>query len=105
MIDVEDAQTRGAWKVLCMAVMHEAVVLVHGGSRWGDCSYRADQEKALRWIEKGDIGTITFKECCELTGVNPEVARERIMQFGVRLRRKPAFKRDRMANEAFTGAT
>jgi hypothetical protein len=105
MLEIEDAQTLGAWKMLCMATFYEAVCLINGSSRWGDCAYSLDQQRAKRWIEEGDIGVITFDECCEMTGVKPEIARAKIIGCVSKLRRKPAYKRDRFVHEAISRAT
>jgi hypothetical protein len=44
-------------------------------------------KQATRWIE-GGRGTITFEECCETLGVDPDRAREKIREFCFKMRRK-----------------
>jgi hypothetical protein len=45
------------------------------------------KKSAMNWIE-GGTGQITFEECCETVGVDPARAREKILDYCYKSRRK-----------------
>jgi len=46
------------------------------------------------------VGQITYEDCCEALGLDPEVTREKIHDYLKAPPRKPAFKRDQHAASA-----
>jgi hypothetical protein len=92
MESIEEAAMSGAWKALCAGVLLQAVerlrleVKLHKpGSKYrtkGDSGLHKEKLHqrvvAREWIE-GGVGLITFEDCCESVGVDPDRARIRIM--------------------------
>ena len=102
MTDLEPEALAGAWKYLCVNVLFQGVhmaeresKLCRPGSRWklngqGGIDKELIHQKtgAREWIA-GDRGVVTFEECCEAMGVDPERARQKIMQYCHDRKRKP----------------
>lgn len=94
MHKIEDEICAGAWRCLCVNVLFQAV---HNMScerkvyRPGS-SYRSESSGGLNktglnaraiardWVEGGQ-GTVTFEDCCDSLGVDPDRAREKIKQY------------------------
>jgi hypothetical protein len=99
---IDDDIMNGAWRQLCVGLLLQAVHrlraetnLFHPGAyvkaqpRGGNCKEGIYQKREARsWID-GGIGTITYEECCEAVGVDPDRAREKILEHCRARRRKP----------------
>lgn len=88
MEDLDDVTLAGGWKYLCSAVFLSAVQTVRGARLRGPAARAperrrresmAEIEEAWAWVE-GGRGEITFEDCCESLGVNPERARRRLIK-------------------------
>jgi hypothetical protein len=96
----------GAWRLLCVGVMHQAVAKVEAGSKIYKTKSRyrmhgnsgLDKEllhqrtQAREWL-KGGVGLVTFEEACEVLNVEPERARQKILARARDRRRMPLEKR------------
>lgn len=85
---IDDITQMGAWRMLCAAALHDAVVITAKKK----CSLE-DRLIIKHWLEQGDVGAVTFHDCCESMGYDPEILRAKIAGVKGRLLRKPAFKR------------
>jgi hypothetical protein len=82
------AAFNGAWRMLCASAVYDALVVLSKPKA------RAEDRKIVRnWIEKGDVGALTFNECSEALGYGGEILRKKILEARGKLLRKPAFKR------------
>lgn len=83
----------GGYRLLCASLLKQAVDDI---SRERNVWYRARNSDlppspAADWLEKETVGAITFRECCDVFGVLPERAKERILEHAYERRRdKPA---------------
>lgn len=91
----------GSWKLLCMSVLHESVVLLQKGRNGSIRSDAQEIKDAQNWIDTGDTGLVTFSECCDMIGLPPDTVRQRIEEYARKPARKPAFKRDEKVYEAY----
>ena len=98
MKTVEEA---GSWRMLCMSVLHESVVLLQKGRNGSIRSDAQEIKSAQNWIDTGETGLVTFNECCEMIGLPPATVRTRIEEYARKPVRKPAFKRDEKVYEAY----
>ncbi len=87
----EEEMYAGGWKCLCAGVLLQAVQrLAHCPKiHKAGSGYRASGKSGLykeavhqkmcarEWIQ-GGVGLITFEECCEAIGADPEWIRERV---------------------------
>ena len=90
--DTQPEVVSGAWHLLCVGVMSQAVHRlaaetnlfnskkdndhIHIGG--GFCKEIVHQKtKAREWM-KGGVGLVTFEDCCEEMGVDPVRARDKI---------------------------
>ena len=96
--EVEEA---GAWKLLCMSVLHEAVNLMHKKKSASVRSANKELGDAEHWVEDGDTGLVTFNECCDMLGMPPDIVREKIKAHVKKPIRKPAFKRNEKVYAAY----
>ncbi len=99
-VELDDVTLRGAWKLLCVQMLHHCVAMVvQERNLW--MRQRSLYAKGLakecvraravgsRWMD-GGCGAVTFEECCAAVGVSPEIAREKIEQYAHgRRREKP----------------
>lgn len=83
MPSLDAITTEGAWKYLCSAVMLNAVQSVRGMRLRGPAAYAPERPRraasseiadAWDWINGGQ-GEVTFEDCCDALGVDPERAR------------------------------
>jgi hypothetical protein len=102
MKDLEHESIAGAWKCMCLNMMiqtvqrleWEAKLFKPGSVHRLDGNGGLDKETlhqrmvAKEWI-KGGVGIVTFEECCESMGLDPDYVRRGIDGFCHRLRRKP----------------
>lgn len=90
MNNIEHEICAGGWRCLCAGVMLQAVERLVGSRMYGPrassprrkigeiCRDGFNQKKAaIDWVS-GGIGLITFEDCCESIGVDPERARRLI---------------------------
>lgn len=104
--EVDDAETteldeltmRGAWRLLCIKTMMQAV---EDYCQSTNLFARLRKARELgvdpsrlpiddRWLQGGQ-GAVTFEDCCEVMGVRPSVAREKIEEYAFSRRRdRPA---------------
>ena len=87
--------------MLMGSVLYEAVSLVRKGSAIKSPSEIKDFEAAKSWLNEGNVGLITFNECCDSLKMNPVIVREKIMQIEGKALRKPAFKRSEAVYAAY----
>lgn len=90
----EDEMIAGGWKCLCAGVLLQAVQRIRSerrmhkpGSKYRtkgtsglDKELLHQRSSARDWIE-GGIGVITFEDCCDSVGVDPEEARRKIEEY------------------------
>jgi len=102
MKSLEHEAMAGAWKCLCVNVMLQACVRLEGDFKLHkpgsihrlDGNGGLDKEvinqrlAARDWID-GGVGAVTFEDCCEALQVDPDVTRERILQYCRDRKRKP----------------
>jgi hypothetical protein len=105
--DVNGEVLAGGWRLLCVGVMHQAVARIEAegkvckvGSRYrmhgasGLDKERLHQRvQAREWL-KGGVGLVSFEDCCEALGVDPERARNKILARAHERRRKPMRERE-----------
>ena len=91
----------GSWKLLCMSVLHESVVLLQKGRNGSIRSDAQEIKDAQNWVDTGDTGLVTFSECCDMIGLPTDTVRQRIEEYARKPVRKPAFKRDEKVYEAY----
>jgi|694.fasta_scaffold130905_5 hypothetical protein len=105
MTDLEPEALAGAWKYLCVNVLFQGVHMAEAesklckpGSRWKvngqggiDKELIHQKAEAREWIE-GGRGLITFEDCCEAMGFEPEKARQKILEYCQSRKRKPLKK-------------
>lgn len=96
--ELDDVTLRGAWKLLCV---HALMQGIEDYCRSSNLFTRLRKARELGidpsrlplddgWL-RGGQGVLTFEECCEVIGVRPSVARERIEQYAFsRRRERPA---------------
>jgi hypothetical protein len=101
MEKVEQKELQGSWRMLTGSVLYEAVSLVRRGDEIKSPSEKKDLEAAKSWLEGGNVGLITFNECCDSIKMNPAIVREKIMQLEGKAIRKPAFKRSEAVYAAY----
>ena len=101
MESVTQKEMQGSWRMLMGSVLYEAVSLVRKGSGVKSPSEKRDLEAAKSWLNEGNIGLITFNECCDSLKMNPAIVREKIMQIEGKALRKPAFKRSEAVYAAY----
>lgn len=94
MRDIDDTVYEGAWRLLCVNMMFQAVQnmkrdrrLYRPGTTYrdkklsgldkGTLQYRA---VARDWLD-GGVGLVTFEDCCDTLGVDPDRARDRIVSY------------------------
>lgn len=91
MHNIEDEIVAGGWKCLCAGVLLQAVQRLSSerkmhprGSQYRmsgasglDKEILHQKSNAKEWLA-GGIGLITFEDCCDAVGVDPERAREKI---------------------------
>jgi hypothetical protein len=95
---IEDATVQGAWHYLCVGVLTQAVTRAaeatnlwalkqNASVRYGiDKEGIHQRETAKRWLA-GGVGTITFEDCCDAMGIDPDRAREKIQRYCYQRRR------------------
>jgi len=102
MIDIEHESMSGAWKCLCVNMMIQTIQRLEweyklhrpGSNNRLDGNGGLDKEvlyqrmSAKKWLD-GGVGTITFEDCCDAIGLEPEYVRRGIADFCQRMRRKP----------------
>ena len=98
MKTVEEA---GSWRMLCMSVLHESVVLLQKGRNGSIRSDAQEIKDAQNWIDSGDIGLVTFDECCGILGLPTDTVRQKISEYARTPARKPAYKRNEKVYEAY----
>ena len=91
----------GAWKLLCMSVLHEAINLMHKKKGVSVRFASRELSDAEHWVENGETGLVTFNECCDMLGMPPEIVREKIKAHIKKPVRKPAFKRNEKVYAAY----
>ena len=101
MEKVEQAELQGSWRMLMGSVLYEAVSLVRRGSDIKSPSEKRELEAAKSWLKEGNVGMISFNECCDSLKMNPAIVREKIMQLEGKAIRKPAFKRSEAVYAAY----
>jgi hypothetical protein len=102
MRDIEHEALAGGWRSLCVGVLLQAIQRAEASSKlckpelkrrldghggW-DKEILNQRSVARTWIE-GGIGTITFEDCCEAVGVDPDRTRSRIYDWCQSRKRKP----------------
>lgn len=95
---LEERTLRGGWRLLCIATLRDAVAQLEEESalfaRRREKWRHTQPSYAEQWLG-GGVGTVTFEDCCEVMGVTPEVARQKIEDYaldaGRRSLRKPAY--------------
>jgi hypothetical protein len=102
MKSLEHESMAGAWRCLCLNMMIHSIQRLEWESKLHKpgCIYRLDgnggldkevlhqRTSAKRWLE-GGVGTITFEDCCEALGLEPDYVRRGIEDFCYRMKRKP----------------
>ena len=101
MGQIKQTELQGSWRMLVGSVLYEAVSLVRRGNDIKSPSEKKDLEAAKSWLEGGNVGLITFNECCESIKMNPAIVREKILQLEGKAIRKPAFKRSEAVYAAY----
>lgn len=93
---MSDPELVGSWRLMCSNILYQAVESRCSSHISGrrHMTYRAE-----RWL-RGGVGQITYEDCCEALGLDPEVTREKIQDYLKAPPRKPAFKRDQHAASA-----
>ena len=102
MRSLEFEAMAGAWRCLCLNMMIQTIQRME----WESKLYRPgsvhrmdgngglDKEVlhqrtvAKEWAD-GGVGIVTFEECCESIGLDPEYVRQAIDGFCRRMKRKP----------------
>lgn len=82
---IEDTEREGGWKMLCCNMLYQAVRRASGvEDRYKgkpQTSYRGEYEAqrvaAIEWL-MGGVGTVTYEDCCDALGFNPEAVSERL---------------------------
>lgn len=99
---IQDDILTGAWRALCVRLLTQAVqrmaaetnlfhraAYIKKNSRGGNCKEGIYQKREARsWID-GGVGVITYEECCEAMGVDPDRAREKIVTYCHARKREP----------------
>ena len=102
MKSLEHESMAGAWRCLCLNMMIQAVQRLEWESKLHrpgsvhrlDGNGGLDKEvlhqraAAKDWVD-GGVGIVSFEECCESIGLDPEYVREAIDGFCRRMKRKP----------------
>jgi hypothetical protein len=100
--DIESEALEGGWKSLCVGVLLQGVQRMEASSKLFKPGSRhkiegnggADKEllhqrtQARAWLE-GGVGAITFEDCCNAMGVDPERTRRKIVDWCHSRKRKP----------------
>lgn len=82
-----ELEMRGGWRMLCAAAMHDAVSIMASGRN------REDKQIIRDWIDRGDVGAVTFLDCCEVLAYDPDILREKLRQIRGKPIRKPYEKK------------
>ena len=104
MHDIEGEAIAGGWRALCVGVLLQGIQKAEADSKLykpgiktrGEGHGGVDKEvlkqraNAKKWIE-GGVGIVTFEECCEAVGVDPDVTREKIKDWCNDRKRRPQF--------------
>lgn len=105
MLDsLESEVVEGGWRSLCIGVLLQAVQRVEAssklfkpgakvkmtGSGGMDKELLKQRTQAREWFY-GRVGLVTFEDCCEAMGVEPDRTREKIMQWCEERKREPPF--------------
>ena len=105
---LDDYEVEGAWRSLCSTMLLQSVQGLEAASKLNRCrrasvagssrvnsakagmEVRASRRKAIasEWFV-GGIGTITYEDCCEASGLNPEVMRRKIQEWCSQRKRMP----------------
>lgn len=101
MESVTQKEMQGSWRMLMGSVLYEAVSLVRRGNEIKSPSEKKDLEAAKLWLNEGNVGMITFNECCDSIKMNPAIVREKVLQLEGKAIRKPAFKRSEAVYAAY----
>jgi len=105
MHDLAMEALEGAWRSLCVGMLAQGILKVEASSKLHkpgskqkcngdgglDKELLKQKAEAKKWIS-GGVGIVTFEECCEAAGVDPERARERIAGWCRDRRRKPVYE-------------
>ena len=105
---LDDYEVEGAWRSLCSTMLLQSVQTLEAASKLYRCtracvsgSSRAKKANARRDVHNsrrrvvatewfaGGVGTITYEDCCEASGLNPEVMRHRIEDWCKQRKRTP----------------
>ena len=78
-----DLEIQGAWKMLCASLMYDALAVLASGRK-------AEDRKVIRdWIDAGNVGEVTFFDCCESLRYDPDILRQKIESIRGKPIRKP----------------
>lgn len=112
MSEIKDVEAAGGWRMLCASVLWHAVETIADDTRRpanvSSVSFKNRKEASQTsrdWVNGGDVGVVTFEECCEMIGIPADQAREKIMQYARKPYRKRALKRDQYREAKAWSAT
>jgi len=106
-MEIDAAEAAGGWRLLCASILLQAVQRTEESTKlykagrfgigydWQNTRNGADKERikqrtqARDWLD-GGIGVITYEECCEVLGLEPELFREKVMEWCRSRKRKPS---------------
>ena len=110
--NVRDAEIAGGWRMLCASVLWHAIETVADDTRRPANiesstfrNRRLASKTSRDWVTGGDVGLVTFDECCEMIGIPVEQAREKILEYARKPYRKRALKRDQYREAEAWAAT
>ena len=80
---MSELELRGGWRMLCAAALHDAVSILAAGRN-------VDEKRIIsHWIKRGDVGEVTFLDCCEVLAYDPDILREKLRAIRGKPIRKP----------------
>lgn len=105
MHDIEDEMYEGGWRCLCAGVLLHAVTRMASdrkmhpmgskykteGSGGLDKELLRQKSNAKDWIS-GGVGLVTFEDCCDSLGVDPDITRQKIEDYCGSRRSRAVFK-------------
>lgn len=92
--ELEEMAMLGAYRLMCASVLKQALDDVTRERNLWQRTLRLrtgePPSPAQEWLERETVGTVTFAEVCDVLGIKPAVARERIERHAhARRRDKP----------------
>lgn len=105
-MEIDASEMAGGWRLLCANMLLQAVKRAEESSKiykhgrfggdysWrqtgnGACKERINQRAVAReWLD-GGVGVVTFEDCCETLGLEPERFRKKVTEWCNSRKRKP----------------